>query len=167
MMNTSYMKLFNNLITKFYANNKDLLLIILIWLFVRLSILLLSFIFIQQKYGSISLEYLKNVWDHWDSPHYLYLAEHWYTNVGDEKHFLVFLPFYPLVAKFVNNFIGNYFLSACIVSNLSFISAIAVLYGLMQKDFDRKVALIGCIFFIVTPFSFLIVLPILKDYSSC
>ena len=40
------------------------------------------------------LESLEPLWTHWDTRHYIGIAQDWYTDAGDERLRLVFFPLY-------------------------------------------------------------------------
>lgn len=88
-----------------------------------------------------------------DSPHYLYLAEHGYTAVGDQAKLIVFYPLYPLLVRIFNVIFQNYFISGVIVSNLSFMAAACMFYELLRLDYSDKQAASGLCLLMVAPFS--------------
>ncbi len=88
-----------------------------------------------------------------DSPHYLYLAEHGYTAVGDQAKLIVFYPLYPLLIRIFNVVCQNYFVSGVIVSNLSFMAAACMFYELLRLDYSDKQAANGLCLLMVAPFS--------------
>jgi len=85
-------------------------------------------------------------WNRWDAPHYLYIAEHWYTNVGDEANFIVFFPLYPLIIR--NVFSGIF------ISSILFIAGCYLFYKLIQIDFSKKVAGAAIIIMAIFPTSY-------------
>ena len=40
-----------------------------------------------------------SLWNRWDAPHYIDLAKNGYTNVGEGRYFIVFMPLYPFLIK--------------------------------------------------------------------
>ncbi len=88
-----------------------------------------------------------------DAPHYLYLAEHGYTAVGEQAKLIVFYPPYPLLIKIFNVFFGNYFISGIVVSNLAFMAAACVFYELLRLDYTEEQSFCGLLLMIVAPFS--------------
>lgn len=79
-------------------------------------------------------------WNHWDSPHFLYIAENGYSNLGDAANFIVFPPLYPLFIKIMNIFVPNYLLSAIIISNICFVIGGVIFYKLITKIWSKKTA---------------------------
>ncbi len=88
-----------------------------------------------------------------DSPHYLYLAEHGYTAVGDKANLIVFYPLYPLLMKIFNIFCNSYYVSGALVSHLSFSFACCVFYELLRLDYSEKNAYCGVLLLMIAPFS--------------
>ncbi len=88
-----------------------------------------------------------------DSPHYLYLAEHGYTAVGEQAKLIVFYPLYPLCIRIFNVLFNNYLLSGIVVSNLAFMASCCVLYELLRLDYSEKQSFSGLALMIVAPFS--------------
>ncbi|MBR5239163.1 MAG: glycosyltransferase family 39 protein [Clostridia bacterium] len=88
-----------------------------------------------------------------DSPHYLYLAEHGYTAVGDKANLIVFYPLYPLLIKIFNVVFNDYFISGVVVSNLAFALASCVFYELLRLDYQKENAFGGLLLMMIAPFS--------------
>lgn len=88
-----------------------------------------------------------------DSPHYLYLAEHGYTAIGEKANLIVFYPLYPFLMKIFNVVFRNYFVSGIVVSNLAFALAACMFYELLRLDFDNEHSISGLVLMIVAPFS--------------
>ncbi len=116
-----------------------------ICLLTKISLLIFSFfafqIFTQQTISSPS-QFLE-IWNRWDSQHYLFIAENGYrstplTNMREDV-FIVFLPFYPFLVK-IFSFVtfGNFILAGMIVSFLGSIFASILLYRLAIENFGEK-----------------------------
>ena len=41
-------------------------------------------------------------WVRWDAPHYIQIAEEWYSNVGDDALMIVFYPLYPALMRLLS-----------------------------------------------------------------
>lgn len=78
-------------------------------------------------------------WNWWDAPHYIYLAQNWYTNVGDEANFIVFFPLYPLLLK-PFFFLFNPVWAGIILSSFCFILGCLVFYKLVEHYFSAQIA---------------------------
>lgn len=88
-----------------------------------------------------------------DAPHYLYLAEHGYTAMGDKANLIVFYPLYPVLIKLFQIFLRDYFVSAVVVSNLAFILASCVFYELLRLDFKKEQSFYGLLLMLAAPFT--------------
>lgn len=100
------------------------------------------------------LDTFETLWTKWDAHHYLYLAEHWYQAEGDPRKLMVFYPLYPIVIKFLTFFIGDYFWSAMIISNVCLVVSAVYLYKLCRFDFDHEVSMNSVKYLLIYPFSF-------------
>ena len=93
------------------------------------------------------LETLERLWLHWDTRHYVGIAEAGYTAVGDERLRLVFFPLYPLLMRVFSAFTGgNAFYGGLLVSLLCTMIAAALLadLGLMHGDRQRCASGTSC-----------------------
>jgi len=90
----------------------------------------------------------------WDSPHYLYLAENWYTNIGDQANFIVFLPLYPFLIKIFSLGLFNYKIVSLFLSNLFFILGGLIFYKLLRIDYSEKFSVLVLILMSIFPTSF-------------
>lgn len=75
------------------------------------------------------------IWNRWDALHYLWLAEHGYTAVG-EKHLLIaFLPGLPALIRVASWLTGGQFAAAgLLVSSASACAAVLLLWRLVALD---------------------------------
>jgi Gpi18-like mannosyltransferase len=78
-------------------------------------------------------------WNRWDAPHYLYIAEKGYTNIGDEANFIVFFPLYPAIVKFLTLFTANALAAGIVLSLVFFVLGCLVFYKLLAIDFPKKI----------------------------
>lgn len=90
-----------------------------------------SVIFFVGREGNF-FESLKN----WDGGHYTGIAQNGYS----EKFQYAFFPLYPITINLLNNFVGNYLLSAVLISIVSSFLGLQLLYKLISQDFDKKIA---------------------------
>lgn len=98
-------------------------------------------------------------WNRWDAPHYLYIAQNWYTNVGDEANFIVFFPLYPLIVKTFLTLLQAPVISAIFSSIIFFILGSYYFYRLVGIDFDKKIARLSVIYLSIFPTSFFFNVP--------
>lgn len=94
-------------------------------------------------------------WANFDGVHYLDIAANGYKNNGR------FFPFFPVAIHLLS--LGAQqnttlqFLVAFFISNFSFFISLILLYKLVKKQFDEKIAFWSCIFLMVFPTSFFFV----------
>jgi len=122
----------------------------------KIFLLIFSFfafqLFTKQEISSIS-QFLE-IWNRWDGPHYIEIAENWYQTSGEPSLFIVFFPLYPLLIKLTNFLINDFSTSAILVSLIfSFIATIA-LFELVLLDFGKKVAYLSVWFLNIYPLAY-------------
>jgi hypothetical protein len=127
------------------------------WLVVAwvLGIKILLFVFaaksyqvLENKRASGLLGWLQ-IWNQWDSRHYLQLAQFGYSAQGPWKAW--FYPLFPWSVRVVAWVIGNYLISALVVSTVALIAAALLLRRLVEIDYSRDVALRAVWFFLIFP----------------
>ena len=89
-----------------------------------------------------------------DTPHYIEIAQNWYTASGATKNLIVFFPLYPILMKLVAAVIQNYFVSGLIVSNICAGAGACIFYELLKLDFDEENACLGLFLMLLFPYSF-------------
>ncbi|HWP92245.1 MAG TPA: glycosyltransferase family 39 protein [Thermodesulfobacteriota bacterium] len=96
---------------------------------------------------------LIDLWNRWDTAHYLDIAERGYSDIRiSERHLrIVFFPFYPLLIKLFALVFQNYLFSALLVSNLSYVIASIYLYKLASVDYPEEASLRAVFFFSIFP----------------
>ncbi|KNY29375.1 hypothetical protein [Pseudobacteroides cellulosolvens] len=137
---------------------KDLCIILLMVVATRLIMFLMAFMgWMITKDESIGFwSSMEMMWNRWDGGHYLYMAEHWYTNdmSTDKRFHLVFYPLYPVLIKGVYFFVRNYFWSAMIVSNVSLFVGATYLYKLVKLDHEEAFAFRAVKYMLIYPITF-------------
>jgi len=93
-------------------------------------------------------------WSRWDAGHYLYLAQHWYTSIGDEANFIVFYPLYPLILKPIIFLTQDAAISGIILSTMLFITGAYFFYELLKLDYSERVARASVILLAIFPTSY-------------
>ena len=97
---------------------------------------------------------LEPLWTHWDTRHYMGIAQEWYTSVGDERLRLVFFPLYPLLMRLLAPLTGgSVFHSGLVLSLACSALASALLYDLSYLHFGRKKAELSLAYFLLSPLS--------------
>ena len=98
-----------------------------------------------------------SLWNWWDAPHYVYIAEHGYTSVGEGRYFIVFLPLYPFLIRLVASVLGNYEAAALVISNVASLFAGVYLYKLARIDYSHNTALRSVFYFSIFPTSYFLI----------
>ena len=89
------------------------------------------------------------IWNQWDSIHYLRLAQVGYSSKDVWKAW--FYPLFPWTTRFVAWATGNYLVAAFIVSALGVLAAALVLRRLVAIEFSTEVAMRAVWFFLIFP----------------
>ncbi len=95
-----------------------------------------------------------------DSRHYLSIAENWYTNVGDDRLLIVFMPLYPILVRLVNSLFHDYLASGMFVSNLCCVISGLLFYELALLDHDIPTARRSLKYLCILPAAFLFSAPL-------
>ena len=100
------------------------------------------------------LESLAPLWTHWDTRHYIGIAQEGYTAVGDERLRLVFFPLYPALMRLVSPLTGgNLFAAGLLVSLACGAAATALVYDLSYLHFGGETARLSVGYFLLNPLS--------------
>lgn len=133
---------------KLYSN---ITLIFLIWAFAIYVIFYFGFLAFPNS-GIFSKDFFESL-SNWDGGHFTGIAENGYK----EDYQYAFFPLYPIVIKLVNYFIGNYNLSAVLISVGSVFFALQMLFKLISLDFSKKLAHTTVLFILFFPTSFYLI----------
>jgi len=93
------------------------------------------------------------LWNRWDAPHYLAIAQSGYPRTGDLT-LLAFFPLYPLLVRGVDVITRNFLASALLVSGIATIIAGLELYRLARIDYSRSIAFTAVMFMFLFPTSY-------------
>lgn len=128
---------------------KKIIGIAIVSIFAAFFIANIGFIIFENSFPTLQ------IWNRWDTVHYLYLAQNGYCNFSCipevEKFSIVFFPLYPLIVKIFSAFIKNYLLSALFVSNICFIFLLYFFYKLLRKDFSEEISFNSVLFLSIFP----------------
>jgi len=94
------------------------------------------------------------IWNRWDSLHYLRLAEHGYAAVGDARVSLVFFPLYPWLVRAAAFLVPDYMAAAIVVSAIASVAAALTLRALVRCDETQEIARSSVWFLFIFPTSF-------------
>lgn len=118
--------------------------------FFAITCLSVLFIFKDFSSQSMRLSSLWQLWLHWDTINYRAIAVHGYT----APWLTAFFPLYPLLIRGLMFLIHDPLIAGLIVSNLSGLGMLVVLYRLVQEDFDDGCAFRTVLFLSVFPAAF-------------
>ena len=97
---------------------------------------------------------LDALWNHWDTRHYIGIAQEGYTSVGDERLRLVFFPLYPLLMRLLSPLTGgSAFLAGMLISRLCAMGCAALLYELAYRTYGAREARLAVAYFLLSPMS--------------
>ncbi len=94
------------------------------------------------------------IWKRWDALRYLSIAEHGYITTGDERFSLVFYPLYPWLVRAGAFLLGNYHITALLISAIASLAAGLLLQRLAREDFGDEVARYAVWFLFIFPTSY-------------
>jgi Gpi18-like mannosyltransferase len=98
-----------------------------------------------------------SLWNRWDAPHFVDIAKNGYTDVGEGRYFIVFLPLYPFLIRLLASVIGNYEVSALLISNIASLFAGVYLYKLVKIDCSHSTALKSVFYLSLFPTSYFLI----------
>lgn len=106
--------------------------------------------------AGLGLESLPGLWERWDAPHYIHLAELGYGGyIEDGKPlFLVFFPLYVWLTRGMGLLVGDTALAGLLVSWLCFAWGNVYLYRLAAEEYGGETARRSLLLLWLFPFSF-------------
>jgi hypothetical protein len=132
----------------------------LIVLVTKILILTIGYITTYINNGPASpLSVFENLFNRWDAPNYVDIAQNGYTNIGDQANFIVFFPLYPFLIQAITLDFTYGNISALIISNLSSLIAFLYLYKLAKLEFNEGVAVRTVLFLSVFPTAYFLSVP--------
>lgn len=115
--------------------------------------LTITLLFPEQVHQTFA-QFTAVAWTRWDAPHYVFLAEHWYTSIGDAANFIVFFPLYPIILKPLILLLGNSSITAIFSSIVFFLVGSYFFYKLVAIDYGEKIARWATIAIAIFPTSY-------------
>ncbi|WP_181256685.1 mannosyltransferase family protein [Merismopedia glauca] len=94
------------------------------------------------------------IWNLWDAPRYLNLAEFGYQSSGENQVNIAFYPLYPLLIRCIETITNNYIVSAFLISALASIATAIFLQNLVAVDYSPKIARSSVLFLFIFPTSY-------------
>src|SRR6266568_5496890 len=102
---------------------------------------------------SMSISTLWQSWLHWDTINFRAIAANGYTM----SRLTAFFPLYPLLERSLTFLTHDYLIAGLIISNLSGLGMLVILYRLVQEDFDAERAFRTVLYLSVFPTAFFFV----------
>lgn len=130
---------------KLYSN---ITIIFLIWLTILIFISYFGFLYFPHAQKS-NPDYITS-FSNWDGDHFLGIAQNGYSSSGE----YAFFPLYPILISLFNKITNNFFTAAILINLLSSFLVLHLLYTLVSKDFDKKIAEKAVLALIFFPTSF-------------
>jgi hypothetical protein len=100
-----------------------------------------------------------SMFNRWDAPHYLDIAQNWYVNTGDAANFIVFFPLYPILIRLITINFDYANISALIIANTCSLIAFYYLYKLAKLEFNSNVAVKTMLFLSIFPTAYFLSAP--------
>jgi Gpi18-like mannosyltransferase len=94
------------------------------------------------------------IWNLWDTPRYLNIAQFGYQSTGEDRVNIAFYPLYPFLIKCVETITHSYIFSAFFISALGAIATAIFLEKLVALDYSAKVARSAVLFLLIFPTSY-------------
>lgn len=94
------------------------------------------------------------IWNVWDAPHYIDIAQHGYVSSGPSRFYLVFYPLFPALTHVFALVLVNYVVAAFAVSALASVAAGLLLYHLVRLDSSDSLARGAVWFLFIFPTSY-------------
>jgi Gpi18-like mannosyltransferase len=109
-----------------------------------------------------TLTQLFSIWNRWDGPQYLLIAQHGYAATGDQRLALAFFPLYPWLIRLLAMAVRDSVLSAFLISTVASVAAGVALVRLFAIDYSRHLAHRAVWFLFIFPTSYFLHI----DYSE-
>ena len=95
---------------------------------------------------------LFNPWAHWDGVWYIKIATSGYAEADGST---AFFPLFPMLLRYVGVLLdGNLLITGIVISLLCYAGCVWLLYRLVRRDFDEKIAARAVIYLAIGPLSF-------------
>ncbi len=94
------------------------------------------------------------IWNRWDALNYQKLAEFGYSATGELRPLLVFYPLYPWTVRLCAVVLGDFLVSAFIVSTIASIATGILLTRLLELDYSEELARRATWFLFIFPTSY-------------
>src|SRR5216684_7050528 len=110
----------------------------------------------------VTLTHLLSIWNRWDGPQYLLIAQHGYAPTGDQRLALAFFPLYPWLIRLTEVVVRDAVLAAFLISTVASVAAGVALARLAAIDYSPHLARRAAWFLFIFPTSYFLHI----DYSE-
>jgi len=110
----------------------------------------------------VTLTHLLSIWNRWDGPQYLLIAQHGYAPTGNQRLALAFFPLYPWLIRLTEVVVRDAVLAAFLISTVASVAAGVALARLFAIDYPRHLARRAAWFLFIFPTSYFLHI----DYSE-
>ncbi|MBR3383410.1 MAG: hypothetical protein IKG85_10310 [Clostridia bacterium] len=129
----------------------------------RVLVVVLAYVFarvFRNYHGSIFAT-LESIWLKLDTdaPHYIGIAENWYSTEEPAMYALVFLPLFPLMIRGLNFIFGNSFVSAMVLNTVCSCAGAVVIHRLAFIEMGRRPAKLTVLFTFALPAAIFYIAP--------
>lgn len=97
---------------------------------------------------------LFQMWTNFDGVHYITLAIYGYGIAGLSNMLYAFFPVYPWLVRTVELLVHNFTNSGVIISNVSFLLSLFILYKLFRLDYKDRISRLAVLLILIFPTSF-------------
>jgi Gpi18-like mannosyltransferase len=105
---------------------------------------------------------LLSIWNRWDGPQYLLIAQHGYAATGDQRLALAFFPLYPWLIRLTTMVVSDAVLGAFVVATVASVVAGVAMMRLFAYDYPLQLARRAVWFLFIFPTSYFLHI----DYSE-
>ncbi|MEP6946437.1 MAG: hypothetical protein ABJA02_11010 [Acidobacteriota bacterium] len=99
------------------------------------------------------------IWNRWDAPAYIGIAQHGYAAVGDRHWDIVFFPLYPLLVSLFSLPTGDYVQGGVLVSAVASVFLALYFHRLIKLDYPHWVADRAIWFLFIFPTAYFLHIP--------
>ncbi|GIW21250.1 MAG: hypothetical protein KatS3mg068_0257 [Candidatus Sericytochromatia bacterium] len=111
------------------------------------------------KYNVPIHNFIYLIFAKWDAINFLYLAEYGYTNFGEERKFLAYLPLYPALINVFSYIFQTYMASALFINFVCSIIAGFYIQKLALLDYDDSFSKRVLYYFYLFPIGYFLFVP--------
>ena len=130
-----------------------IILVFITWKALSIVIAQLSTFFIIPQTNFLGKQFVQNnldfrlwTWANFDGEHYLWIAKNGYRPLE-----YAFFPLYPFLVRVFDFFINDYILTGILISTISTLAFLIIVYELFKLDYSKEIVFKGIILFLSFP----------------